>query len=280
MRDPSDALSPLDVLVLRDPNAPVGPRAMRLALRLLAARGLITDASTAPARWSGGQRRLRVAPTAGDLPPALAAVAGAIRGPAAPGEVVLATTELIRRLQRAFGVGYPRFLRDQLRLPLVARGLLVVETYKQLWVFTRRRYRFTEAGLHVRARVDRDVAALDGLPALLTNAPQRAARVAASLGALVLLDDALRPHHAALAAAMREHGASDVAGAAGAMELLEDEERRERWADGIDALGHVDWGDAFDTIDGVGDAFDAGDGGDGGDGGGDGGGGDGGGSSD
>lgn len=277
MRDPSDDLTPLDVLVLLDPNKPVGARAMRLALRLLAARGLIR---TAPARrglwrWTGTQ--LSVGIPSGPLPSALAAVAAALRSDAVD-TVTLAPSECVARLQRAFRHDYAHYLRDHLRLPLVARGLLEVQEYRQLGIFTRRRYRYTDAGLRARAGVERAISRLGELPALLATAPRQAARVAAAAGTLVLLEDALRPHHAALATALREYGASADAGALqdDVATLLDDEERRLGWMDGIDALQAVDWGDVMDAVDGVGDAFDAG----GGDGGADGGSSDGGSSSD
>ncbi len=267
MPDPSDDLTPLDVLVLLDPNEPVGGRAVRLALRLLAARGLIRTAAPRRGLWRWTGTQLRVGIPSAMLPSALAAVAAALRRDAVD-EVTLAPSECVARLQRAFGHDYAHYLRDHLRLPLVARGLLEVQEYRQLGIFTRRRYRYTDAGVRVRARVERATSRLGELPALLATAPRQAARVAAAAGTLVLLEDALRPHHAALATALREYGASDDAGALqdDVATLLDEEERRLGWMDGIDALQSVDWGDVMDAVDGVGDAFDAG-GGDAGDGG-------------
>jgi hypothetical protein len=264
-RDPSDDdLTPLDALVLLDPNKPVGARAVRLALRLLAARGVIRTAEPRRGieRWTG--TRLCVGIPSAALPSALAAVADALRRDAVD-EVTLAPTECVARLQRAFRYDYAHYLRDHLRLPLVARGLLEVHEYRQLGIFTRRRYHYTDAGLRARARVERTTARLGEVPALLATAPRQAARVAAVAGALVLLEDALRPHHAALATALRDYGASTDAGALedDVATLLDDEERRLGWMDGIDALQTVDWGDVMNAVDGVADAFDAG-GGDGG----------------
>ncbi|HEX8362864.1 MAG TPA: hypothetical protein VF613_22260, partial [Longimicrobium sp.] len=247
-----------------DPNAVSARRVVRTSVLHLGAAGHLRAQAPEKRSWFGGGAGARIVrgPAPARVAEHLAPVLEALFPPGKP-PAALAPTEVMHRLQRAFGYDYGRYLARHIRPRLVSRGLLEVESYPWLGIFNRRRYRCTPAGARLSERIVADLQAAEEIPQLLQRAPRRAAAAAAALGGLVLIADDLRPHLGVLAEAARQHPPLP----------LGDEEEDDRWGvrlEAADILTGLDWGVLLDSIDGVGDAFDGGDGG-GADGGGDGG---------
>jgi hypothetical protein len=259
-------LTPTEARLLLDPNETTGSTLVRTSLLHLAASGYLGVEARAKRSWlaTGGNQVVRGASVA-PLPAHLAVVLDALFPPGKPA-APLAPTEMAQRLQKAFGYDYGRYLTRHLRAPLVERGLLEVEEYRWMRVFTRTRHRHTAAGERLRGQVSAELRGADEVLALVERDPPRAAAAALKLGGLVLIAEGLRPHLPVLAGATR---ASPTAETFASFDVAEEEERRAAWLDSAELLSGVEWGVVLDAIDGMSDAFDAG----GGDGGGDGGGG-------
>ncbi len=271
--DPSfQALTPSEAQVLLDPGSVSARSVLRTSLMHLAAAGhLHARVQEKRSRFgSGVETRLVRGASPAAAPAQLAVVLDALFPPGKP-NAGLAPAEATHRLQRAFGYDYSRYLARHIRPLLVSRGLLEVESYRWLGIFTRSRHRHTAAGARIRERIAADLRATDDIPRLLERDPARAAASAAKLGGLVLVAEGLRPHLGALAAAARRE-LPDTPGAIPLLAGEEEDDRRTAWLDAAELASSLDWGALMEAIDGVGEAFDGGDGG-GGDGGGDGGGG-------
>jgi uncharacterized membrane protein YgcG len=264
-------LTPTEAQVLLEPNTTPGRSAVRTTLLHLAATGHLRPEVQPRRSWlDAGGKRVARGQSAVALPEHVAVVLEALF-PAGSEQKPLAPTEMLGRLQKAFGYDYGRYLSGHIRPLLVRRGALEVEEYVQLLVIRRRRYRHTAHGARLRDQVEAKLRAAGDVLDAVYRDPPRAAALAAQMGGLILISAALRPHlHTLSQAADPSTSATPLI-----VELnaADEEERRNGWLDGVEMFSDVDWGSILDSIDGMGDAFDAG--GDGG--GGDGGGGDGGG---
>lgn len=268
-------LSPAEARVLLDPDRLPGREAVRTALMHLAALGHLRAESTTRRSWGVTSATIRLHGTGrgvGGLPAHLRVLLDALALPA-DGSAGPAPTEVVHRLQKAFGYDYGRYVDPQLRSPLVERGLLRAEETRVAGLFRRVRHHPTAEGERLRTELQGGVRAAAALPALLERDPASTASAAVALGGALLLADELRPHFAALGEAVRAHQPAMAEALLSPLALAEEDERRERWMETLTLLAEIDWGGVLDALDGVADAFDAGDGGGADGGGGDGGGG-------
>lgn len=182
--------------------------------------------------------------------------------------------EVVRCLQRAFGVSFRRFVHDEVAPSLIKRGLLTRTDGRWFGLFPRIIYRRTPAGEALAAPLERLKDAIDDLPALIKRDPDAALRLARSAGVMLVMSPTARRQIPALRALFDQRGGDSGITAYVAIDSGgEDDERIGHWLDIGDLALEFDLPSLFDSIDAVGDATGGGDGG-GSDGGGNGGGGD------
>lgn len=260
-------LTPAEAALLIAPSGNSGGKCLQAGLLHLLGSGHIA-LELKQSVWR--QHQLRV--LAGDgtaLSRHLASLKAALAGyKSAP---LLTSSQVIHALQKKFGLGYRRFIHDELAPSLLARGLLTYEDRKFLGLIPYRRYRRTPAGEALAAPLSRLMKAVDDLPRLVDKDPAKARLVARSAGVLLVLSPTARKQIPKLKA-LFEEGRSDGGGETTfAFSYLSDEPEAE-WETVLD-LGEIalelDAASFFESLDAIGDFTGDSDGGsDGGDGGG------------
>lgn len=263
---PRVPLSPAEAVLLIEPRTSAARVCLQAALLTLLGHGHI--AFDRPAgRFQSPTLRLE----AGDgrpLPPHVDAVKAALSD-YKPGCTSLSRLHVVHALQKRFGLGYGRFVRDHVAPPLVARGLLASERRRFLGLFPYTRYERTASGSALAAPLLRVVKAADDLPSMIAADPDRALHLVRTAGVLLLLSPKARRQVPAIRQLLAERGGDSPALT---FAYVSDEPEAE-WEQILD-LGDIvlsDEGlDLFDSLDVVGDFTAGSDGGssDGGDGGG------------
>jgi uncharacterized membrane protein YgcG len=261
-------IDPVSLALLVDPRPARAIDVLRVALAVLAAAGhLEIDATPRGETFV----RVRHAPPPG-TPEHIAAVFRVLRDADRGGGLSRASAS--QALTRAFGARFRRYVKSLVAPALATRGMLRIETTRLLWVFTALKLQRTAQGDTTARRLERQLAALDALPALVESDPVRAFQRARDAGPFLLLWPAART------SLPRLRALAPVALAASAYTLVEEPEPE--WIDLLehaDLLMSIDFDSLLEVIDAIADfGGDGGSGtgadGDGGsDGGGDGGGG-------
>lgn len=260
-------LTPAEAALLVAPSGNSGGKCLQAGLLSLLGSGHIAI-EMRQSVWR--QHKLRV--LTGDrspLPRHLASIKAALAGyKTAP---LLTSSQVIYALQKKFGLGYRRFIHDELAPSLAARGLIGHEDRKFLGLVPYRRYRRSPSGEALAAPLTRLMKAVDDLDKLIEKDPGKARLVARSAGVLLVLSPTARKQIPKLKALFQE-GRPDGGGETTfAFSYLSDE-REEEWDTLID-LGEIalelDAASFFESLDAIGDFTGDSDGGsDGGDGGG------------
>jgi hypothetical protein len=130
------------------------------------------------------------AATAAPLPRHLAVLEQALGG-YGKGDRLL-SSEVLHALQKRFGVGFGGYLRDEVAVGLIERGLLTRTDGKWLGLLPRVTYQRTSRGDAVIAPVQRLIGATDELKSLLASNPDEAIRLARSAGVLLVMSPKAR----------------------------------------------------------------------------------------
>lgn len=260
-------LTPAEAVLLLAPSGGSGAKCLQAGLLSLLGSGHI---AIEPTRSAWRQHMLRVLAGNGEpLPRHLASLKAALAGyRTAP---LLTSSQAVHALQKQFGLGFRRFIHDELAPSLALRGLVRHEDRKFLGLVPYRRYRRTPSGEALAAPLARLMEALDDLPRLIAGDPDKARLMARSAGVLLLLSPAARREIPKLKALFEQGRNSDGGGTSFAFSYAADE-RDEEWETLVE-LGdfalELDAASFFDSLDAIGDFTGDSDGGsDGGDGGG------------
>ena len=259
-------LLPPEAALLIEPKRSTAPQCLQAALLSLLSLGHI--ALHESKGFFSTAHTLRLLDGEGPpLPPNLAVVKNVLlshgRGR------VLRTQEVIRALQKGFGLDYRQYVEDKLAPSLIKRGLLRREQRKFLGLIPYSSYARTPSGEAKAAPLIRLLDEAGGIRKLIRNDPNRAIGIAQAAGVMLVLSPAAKAQIPQLKALMADR-AADSSGGGYYVEGGSDESE---WQIGVD-FGSFDFSaDIGGWLDGVGSVGDF-TGGDGGDGGGDGGGGD------
>ena len=123
----------------------------------------------------------------------------------------LAASQVLDALQKRFGHGFRRYVHHEVAPSLMARALLTRSDSKWLGLFPRIEYRRMPPGDDLAAPLERLMAAVERLPALIRSDPEQALRLARSAGVLLILSPKTRrkiPQLRKLLAARGDDGAS------------------------------------------------------------------------
>lgn len=257
-------LTPPEAVLLIKPSSSAAPLSIQAALLALLGMGHVTISEK-----SGLLRKRMLVVRSNDepLPMHLAAVRNALRD-YRPNSDGLDGNQVIHALQRRFGLGYGRYVRDHLAPGLAERGLLTAERRKFLGLIPYMRYARTARGEAIARPLDRLIEAADGLKQLIKTDPERALHLVRSAGVLLIMSAKARSQLPALRKLIEQRGEDSPALT---FAYVSDEPEAE-W-DVILDIGDIVISegalDLLESIDAVGDVS-AGDGGssDGGDGGG------------
>ena len=182
-----------------------------------------------------------------------------------PGIRSLKRSHVIHALQKRFGLGYGRFVRDHLAPSLIERGLIVADR-RRFSAVSLHALRATMRGPHSRALL-RLMRAADELPVMIKADPDRAIHLIRSAGVLLVMSPKARRQIPKLRKLIETRG-----GDAPSLSFAYVSDKPEAEWETILEIGDIALSDEaidlFDSLDSVGD-FTSGDGGsDGGDGGG------------
>lgn len=261
-------LTPAEAAFLLAPKAATASHCLQAALLSLLAADLIS-VEPRESMWREPFILLKPGPGSANLPPHVQAVEQALLDYRQAG-FRLGRTRVIHALQRRFGSGYGRFVHEQVAPALIGRGLVERTDSKWLGLIPRIRYARTGRGHALAAPLERLAAALETLPSLIDDDPDKAVALARSAGALLVMSPKARKQIPRLRALI-ERRSGDSAPPV----FVELEEREPEW-EPLFELGDLalefDFEGLLDSIDAVGDF--TGDSGGGSSDGGDGGGGD------
>lgn len=256
-------LLPAEAALLVEPRRSTAPQCIQAGLLTLLGRGHI--AIEEQGRFLK-TRYLRLRPGDGEpLPRHLATLKNAIDVYASLG--MARSDQVVRALQKAFGLDYRKYVHDILAPPLISAGLLRREERKFLGLIPYYRYERTAAGEAKVGRLIRLIEEAGGMKKLIRTDPDRAMLIAHLAGIMLVLSPAARAQLPKLKALMAERGTDG--GAVYYTGSSSDESSDWRLEVDVGALDFsTDIGGMLDSICSVGD-FTGGDGGgDGGDGGG------------
>lgn len=184
----------------------------------------------------------------------------------------LVSSEVLHALQRRFGLGYDRYLQDEVAPGLIERNLLIRRDSKRFGLFRRVTYQRTPRGEALAAPLQRLMLAIEKMPSLLTTDPEQAIRLARSAGVLLVMSPKARRQIPKLRRLLADRG-EDWA----ALAVVPVASEREREGEQVLELGDMvlafDAESLFDGLAAVGDftsggdssSSDGGDGGGGGD---------------
>ena len=145
---------------------------------------------------------LYAAPIAsGSLPSIARSLLGVVRATEPDGLM----KNVVKQSIRAYGGALLGFTQNFVIPSLVARGLAERRRLRLLGLIPLTRFYRTPTGEAEKARLDDVMRDARSIPQYLDSDPAQAAALIAALGAAILLVEELRPHYAALAAAMRVH---------------------------------------------------------------------------
>jgi hypothetical protein len=262
-------ITPAEASLLLKPSASTAAACLQAGLLSLLDSGRIR-LEAASSIWKEATLVLvPEAPGAGPLPAHIESLAAALsehgKGPQ------LSSSQVLHALQRAYGSSYRRFVHEQVGPSLIKRGLIDRTDGKWLGIFPRVIYRRTARGEAMAAPFERLMLAIEQLPAMIADNPERAIALARSAGVLLIMSPKARRQIPALRKLLAERGGDDLPVAYVAIDAGEGKGWDQLLDIGDMAL-QFDVGSLFDSIDAVGD-FTSGDSGssDGGDGGGGGG---------
>jgi hypothetical protein len=104
----------------------------------------------------------------------------------------LLSSEVCGALQKRFGLGFGRYLRDEVAPGLIAADLLARRESKWLGLITRVTYHRTSKGDKFIAPLQRIMTEVEDLPSLLASDPQKAIQLARSAGVLLIMSPKAR----------------------------------------------------------------------------------------
>lgn len=259
-------LSAPQAAFLIEPAASSAARCLQAALLTLLGRGHV-EFGEKESVFSDRMLHLRIGD--GEPLPSHVAVVKASLADYKPGMSGLKRTQVVHALQKRFGLGYGRYIRDHLAPTLVERALVTTERRKFIGLFPYTRYQRTSRGYALAAPLLRLMKAADELPEMIEADPDRALHLVHSAGVLLVMSPTARRQIPALKKLIETRdGDSPTLSFA----YVSDEPEAE-WETILD-LGDIALSDEavdlFDSLDAAGDFTSGGDGGsDGGDGGGD-----------
>ncbi|MGZ8284148.1 MAG: hypothetical protein ACXW27_03255 [Allosphingosinicella sp.] len=170
----------------------------------------------------------------------------------------LVSSEVLGALQKRFGHGFGRYLRDEVAPGLIERKLLSRRDSKWLGLFPRIIYQRTSSGDALAAPLQRLMSAVEQIPSLLTTDPDQALRLARSAGVLLVMSPKARRQIPKLRKLLADRG-DDVP----ALVPLPMEDRREPEWEQIFELGDMalefDVASLFEGLETVGDFTSGGD---------------------
>ncbi|MCY7279922.1 MAG: hypothetical protein LH610_03330 [Sphingomonas bacterium] len=164
----------------------------------------------------------------------------------------LTGSQVIHALQRAFGMGYRRYVTDQVAPSLIKRGLLERIDDKWLGLFARVRYVRTARGAAMAVPFERLMLAIEQLPAMIDRDPDQAIRLARSAGVLLIMSPKAWRQIPALRKLLAERD-DDGASIAYVAIDFEHEGKLDQLLDIGDMALEFDFLSLFDSIEAVGD---------------------------
>jgi hypothetical protein len=170
----------------------------------------------------------------------------------------LVSTEVLHALQKRFGVGFGRYVHDQVAPGLIKRGLLTRTDSKWLGLIPRVRYDRTARGDALTAPIQRLMSAVEKVPSLINSDPSQAIRIARSAGVLLVMSPEARRQIPALRKLLTERGEESTALAY----VPPDNDREQEWEQVLefgDFALDLDTDALFDGLEAVGDFTSGGD---------------------
>lgn len=170
----------------------------------------------------------------------------------------LVSSEVLHALQKRFGIGFGRYVHDQVAPGLIKRDLLTRTDRKWLGLFPRIRYDRTARGDALTAPIQRLMFAVEKVPSLINSDPDQAIRIARSAGVLLVMSPKARRQIPALRKLLAERGEDS----ASLTYVPLENDREPEWEQVLE-LGDMalefDIGALFDGLDAVGDFTSGGD---------------------
>ncbi len=259
---PTTPLTAAEALVLQNPQAAQGRKALKLTLMELLARRIVRMRQEEnKGRFGRVQRTdyLQLIEPGQQPAPSTAPVAAVldmlrVAGAAGPGASM---AQVVQQARRSFGSDLSGFQRQHLIPSLMKRGLIEAYQKKLLGIIPSTRYRHTAAGERALQELVADLEQARSLPEVVDRDPAQAVALIAALGGSILLVDELKPHYARLSQALRQ-----PVGDGGDGEASETIEADDVDIDAPDSgrigLGGFDFDfAAFDALDTSLDAFDS-----------------------
>jgi hypothetical protein len=202
-------LSPAESLFLLKPNRTPARETVKVTLLSLIAQGAVRIEEQKTRRFFGTKKTVYVRPTAkrAALPPQAAALRDLVQ--VAQGDSG-SMTDLVKRVQRAYGTNLAGFNRDFIVPALRSRGL--IEEGRILFFKT---YKRTPAGDAEESRIAGDIARARTIPELIRSNPAEAAAIILAVGGTILLVGELRPYYRQMSEVMRAQTASSDASDSG-----------------------------------------------------------------
>jgi hypothetical protein len=265
-------LTPAEAALLLSPRSETAVKCLEAGLLSLLSSGRIAvEASKSIFK----EPALRLEPTLASEQPALPHHLAALEKALVDynGRNRLSRTEVLHALQKSFGVGYGRYLHDEVAPGLIKRDLLARTDSKLLGLIPRVRYERTARGDALAAPLERLMGEIEQFPTLVGTSPDEAARLARSAGVMLMMSAKARRQLPALRKILDQRGDDHIPliSAAG---TTREEDHGEGSAEIGDLSLAMEMSALLDGMDAVGDFTSGGDssssdGGDGGGGGGD-----------
>lgn len=183
------SLSPAEAAFLIEPRASSASRCLQAALLTLLGHGHIAFGAKTSIF---AERRLRLSPGDGAALADHVAVVRAALADYRPGTAELSRGQVVHALQKKFGLGYGRYVRDHVAPALIGSGLITAERRKFLGLVPFTRYARTTRGAALAAPLLRLMRAADDLPAMIEADPDRALHLVRSAGVLLVMSPTAR----------------------------------------------------------------------------------------
>lgn len=184
-------ITPAEAVLLLSPSNSTATKCMQAGLlSLLGAERITFEKSSSPFKQSALLIKQPAMPTTTPLPQHLVALEHALSGYGKGNRLV--SSEVLHALQKRFGYGYGRYLRDEVAPGLIKRNLLSRADSKWFGLFPRVTYHRTPSGDALTAPLQRLMLAIEKLPSILANDPEQAVRLARSAGVLLVMSPKAR----------------------------------------------------------------------------------------
>lgn len=250
-------ITPAEAALLLAPANSTATKCIQAGLlSLLGAERISFEKTSNPFKQSALLINAAPTPKTGPLPQHLVALEQALLAYGKGNRLV--SSEVLHALQKRFGYGYGRYLRDEVAPGLIKRNLLSCTDSKWLGLIPRVVYRRTPGGDALTAPLQRLIMAIEKLPSLLETDSEQAIRLARSAGVLLVMSPKARQQIPKLRKLL-EHRGEDLP----ALAYLPIESDREPGWEQVLELGDMalafDVDVLFDSIETVGDFTSGGD---------------------